>query len=390
MHCDLNAFYATAEELKDPAIRGKPVIVGGLTSRSVVSTCNYEARKYGVHSGMPTAEARIKCPQGIFRFPDFKYYEVLSRSFFFYLMRFSKTIERVSVDECYLDLTKETKGLKDVVPYLKAIQDGVLGELGLKCSIGVGPTKFLAKMASDYKKPMGITIIRKRDIPHVLYPLGIEDFWGIGKKTAPRLKAMGIKTIGDLAKRLEKGDEELTEALGKMGQTAKLWLEGNGDDVVDVSPFDPKSIGRTETFPSDTSVYEEVAQKFRELARDVSNAALSEHKKGRTIRIVVKDSQFQTHSKSVSFKEATNDFEFIYQKALSLYEKSFLGMLSRLVGVTLENLVNPKEETVQMSFWNYEEYERMDETRLLVNRLNREKGKGTFKLLRDIRKKNGH
>ena len=388
LHVDLNAFFATAEELRHPELKGYPLAVGGDGPRSVISTASYEARKYGVRSGMPVGEARRLCPSLILLPVDFSYYEMLSRSFFAYLMRYSPHIEEASIDEGYLDLTGRIKGDNPLL-FFQQIQQGLYEEIGLKCSIGVAPTKFLAKMASDYKKPMGITILRKKDIPNLLYPLPIDSFWGIGKKTAVRLRLLGIETIGEFAKRLKKEDPELKDALGKFFQTAKAWIEGKGSDTIDESPFDPKSIGHSETFPYDTDNYGEIRSRLLFLSRAVGEGAKGIHKKGRTITLLVRDSDFHNHTKSISFKEATNDVEFIFNQVIELFEQFFLGMEIRLVGVTLQNLTDPKKETVQMSFWNFEEYEKMDRTKLLVHELNENHPKLKLFLLSDLKKKGG-
>jgi DNA polymerase-4 len=389
MHVDLNAFFARAEVLRHPEYEGKPVIVAGLGPRGVVSTASYEARKFGVHSAMPTYQAREACPQGIFLSGDFAYYEVLSQSFFAYLKRYSSLLEEASIDECYVDMSKALANCRDPFGYLSRLQSGLLQQIGLQCSIGVAPTKFLAKMASEMKKPMGITILRRKDLPEKLYPLPIEAFYGIGKKTAPRLKEMGILTIGDLKKRTDLDAPELQELLGKFYFVIKDWVNGYGDNHVDPTPFDPKSIGHSETFPYDTSEREQISAKLHELALETAHGAEAAHKKGKTIQLVIKDKSFKSHDKSISFKDATSDGEFIYEKALALFDANFLGQEIRLVGVTLQNLVDPKKETVQMTFDNYESYETMDETKLLVNELNRKMKKPALVVASEV-KKNGN
>lgn len=387
MHIDLNAFFATAEEARNPSLRGKPIVVGHPGRRGVVSTANYEARKYGVHSAMPTYEAVNKCPSLIVVPCDFSYYEMLSNSFFAFLRRISPLVEPASIDEGYVDMTSVLKNEKNPLLYLQKLQKSIYDELDLKCSIGIAPSKFLAKMASDLKKPMGITVCRRKDMETLIYPLPISSFWGIGKKTAPKLEALGIATIGDFKKRCDENDPAVAELLGKFFFTAKEWVNGYGDDVVNPEPFDPKSIGRMETFSSDTNDYEEISYKIQELAREVATAAQREGKKGKTVSLVVKDTSFKSHDKSSTSKSATNDFEDIYGKALSLYEHNFLGQVIRLVGVSLSSLIDPKEETVQLSFWNYEEYEEMDKTKLLINDFNR-KLKGEY--LSTLREKKEH
>lgn len=389
MHVDLNAFFATAEELRHPELVDKPIIVGGTGLRSVVSTASYAARKYGVHSAMPIYQAKELCPEGIFLPCDFAYYEMLSQSFFAYLKRFSLIVEEASIDEAYVDMTKPLSQTPDPYGYLSSIQKGLLKEIGLKCSIGVAPTKFLAKMASDMKKPMGITILRRRDLSSKLYPLPIESFFGIGKKSAPRLKEIGILTIGDLNAKLAVDDPALKAFFGKWYPDLKKECQGYGDDRVDPTPFDPKSIGHSETFTFDTDEREEIEAKIKELAQEVAEGAKRDGKKGRTVELTIKDKAFRSFNKSVSFKEATDSPDVISEKAIELYEGRFLGMLIRLVGVTLQNLLDPREETVQMNFFNYQEYEKMDKTKLLVNALNRKMDKPALKLAAEV-KKNGH
>jgi DNA polymerase-4 len=296
---------------------------------------------------------------------------VMSNSFRAYIQRFSKIYEAASIDECYVDMTKPLFHCPDPTAYLRNLQNGLLEETGLKCSIGIAPTKWLAKMASDMKKPMGLVFLRRRDLESVLYPLPIESFWGIGKKTSPRLKAMGILTIGDLAKRANAEDPALVQEMGKFFYVIKDWVNGYGSDEIDMSPFDPKSIGNSETLMHDSDTEAEIAPVIRRLSDEVAGRARAEKKVGYTISLVVKDTQFKLHNKSVTFHEATNDADTIYDKCLNLYRNYFLGMLVRLVGVTLEKLSDPTKETVQMSFWNYEKFEEQDRTRLLINELNR-------------------
>ena len=184
-HIDLNAFYASAEVLKNSALEGQPAAVAGLHRRSVVSTANYEARKCGVHSAMPLLMALEKCPQLVVVQGDFSWYEELSNRFFTYLRKFTPCIEPASIDECYMDVTDIIGNYKRPLDLAWIIQKRVYEDLRLPCSIGVGPNKFLAKMASDMRKPMGITVLRKQEVPSKLWPLPITDMWGIGKKSVP-------------------------------------------------------------------------------------------------------------------------------------------------------------------------------------------------------------
>jgi DNA polymerase IV len=376
MHIDLNAFFCTAEQIRDPSLVGKPMIVGGAGHRGIVSTASYEARALGIHSAMPTYMARQLCPSIIIKHPDFSLYSRLSHELFAFVSRYTKIIEVASIDECFADMTAVLKGHADPELFLKELQNKLLAETGLKCSIGIAPTKFLAKMASDMKKPMGITILRRRDLPSKLYPLPIKDMFGIGKKTYPRLEAIGIKTIGDLAK---SDDIEVKNLLGKFYYVLKDWVNGYGSDEIVVEPSDPKSIGNSSTFMNDTNDYDEIKGMFSALAKEVSDRAMKEHRKGTTIQIVIKDADFKVHNRSTTIVEATDDYDVILTQALLLFDKNYQGQNIRLVGVTLQNLHNPADLITQMSLFDYEQHEEESRTKLLINELNRKLKKPMLK-----------
>ena len=370
-HIDLNAFFATCEELRDPSLASKPVIIGHPGRSGIVSTCNYEARKYGIHSGQPTFQAMKLCPDVLIVPPDYEYYRIMSNSFFGYVSKFSRLVEAASIDECFVDFTKPLQGVKDPVAYFHELQFGLLRETGLKCSIGVAPTKWLAKMASDMKKPMGLTFLRRRDLKSVLYPLPIESFWGIGKKTAPILRKSGIATIGDLASRCDSDDPELKRMLGKFYLTVKEWIDGRGNDEVSTEHEDLKSIGNSETLMRDISSSGEAQKTIYSLAEEVSMRAKEAKKMGYNVTLTVKTTDFRLHTKAYSFDQPTNDAKALREKAMELYQKNYEGMPVRLVGITLGRLVDPVKDAVQMSLWNYEEYEERDATKLLIAELNR-------------------
>lgn len=396
LHIDLNAFFVRCEEIRNPSLEGKPVIIGHSGRRGIVSTCSYKAREYGVRSGMPTFMALEKCPDAIIIHGDYSYYEEMSNRFFKYLERYSKIIEPASIDEGYIDLTTYLKNKSDAYKEIKAIQDGLYKETSLMCSIGVAPTKFLAKMASDMKKPMGITILRRKDIKEKLYPLPIEDFYGIGKKTTPELRKMGINTIGDLANKIN-NTEELNHFFGKFYYVVKDWVNGFGSDTVDTTPFDPKSIGNSRTLMKDTNDIEEIKVTLKELCKEVSERAIAQDKIGSTVQIVLKDNQmingsFKTINRSVSFDRPINDFNNIYFYACSLLEKHLGEHTIRLIGVTLQNLIDKGEERVQLSiFDNYDEIKEEYATKLLIADLNRKMKKDVFKTAREnlVEKKYG-
>ena len=371
VHIDLNAFFARAEEIRNPSLEGKPVAIGHDGRSGIVSTCSYAARKFGVHSGMPMFMAKELCPDLIIKHGDYRYYSGLSRLFFKFVKRYTPLVEIASVDECFADFTEVVKKVDDVPAFFRKMQNDLFLKTQLKCSIGVATTKFLAKMGSDYQKPMGLTFIRKRDIPAILYPLEIEKMYGIGKKTAPRLRSIGIKTIGDLAVRCEKNDSDLINIMGKFYTVIKDWINGRGSDVIVSEPEEQKSIGNSSTFYHDTNDFNEIKYMFEQLAKEVSSRAIKENKMGSTIQIVVKEANFIVHNKSLTFDNPTNDYKQILDIALKLYEKNFLSMTVRLVGITLQNLIDPRDMAIQISLFDYEKAEEDNRTRLLINELNR-------------------
>ena len=375
MHIDLNCFYARAQVIKEPELEGKPLIIAGSTRRGIVSTASYEARKFGINSAMPTYMALKLCPNVIVRDCDFNLYHDLSTKFFNYVRKYTDIIEIASIDECYADMTECMKNCKDPELFLKELQNHLFDETKLMCSIGLAPTKFLAKMASDIKKPMGITIIRKKDIKKILWPLPIKDMFGIGKKTYPRLEKLGVKTIGDLAKN---DTIEVKKTLGKSYYVLKEWIEGKGSDEVITEHQDPKSIGNSTTFLFDTDDYEEIRNMIYEKAVDVSKRVQKEKKIGSTISLMIKDSEFRTFSRSETIKMPTNNIEDIYNVAIKLYDDNFNGKVIRLVGVTLSNLSNIKDFYVQMSFFDIEQHREKCATKLLINELNNKYKKNVF------------
>jgi len=387
VHIDLNAFFARAEEIRNPSLEGKPVAIGHDGRSGIVSTCSYAARKFGVSSGMPMFKAKELCPQLIIKPVDFRYYGGLSRVFFNFVKSYTHLVEIASVDECFADFTEVVKKQTNIEQFFRQMQNDLFAKTRLKCSIGVAATKFLAKMGSDYQKPMGLTIIRKRDIPRILYPLPIDKMYGIGRKTAPRLKSIGILTIGDLASRCASDNHELINILGKFYYVIKDWISGKGSDEVIFKPEESKSIGSSSTFHHDTNNIEEIRYMFENLAKEVSSRAVKENRLGTTIQITAKEATFISHNKSITFDNPTNDYRFIYQTAIKLYENNYLPLTVRLVGVTLQNLIDPRDMAIQMSLFNYQKAEEESQTKLLINELNRKLKKPSLIRASEAKKK---
>ena len=395
VHIDLNAFFVRCEEIKDPSLENKAVAIGHEGRGGIVSTCSYKAREYGVSSGMPMFKAKQLCPHLIVKPVDYRFYSALSDTFKKFVKRYTPKVEEASVDECFADFTEVIKKEKNAEAFFRKLQQDLYKETKLKCSIGIAPTKFLAKMGSDYKKPMGITIIRKSDISKILYPLSLDKFYGIGKKTAPRLKAMGINTIGDLANLCNSDDKRLHEELGKFFSVIKDWVNGYGSDEVYSEAWNPKSIGNSTTLMEDTANRELISTTFRYLSKEVSERAIRENKLGPTIQIVVKEAEisengFKSHNKSITLPNPTNNAKTIYNAAMDLYDKNFSKMTVRLVGVTLQNLIDAKDIAIQMSLFDYQIHEEESSTKLLINELNRKLKKKALMRASEVDKKNGN
>ena len=336
---------------------------------------------------MPMFKAKELCPSLIILPVDFKYYQKKSHEFFNFVKRTTKLVEVASVDECYADFTNVIKDKKNPLKFFENFQQELYKETKLKCSIGIAPTKFLAKMASDMKKPMGITIIRKKDAVDMLSPLPIGDFFGIGKKTAPRLINTGINTIGDLYNLVKNDDENVKVMMGKFFYIIADLIEGKSNNELDLEPWDPKSIGNSTTLVEDTDDFHEIKQTISSLSKEVSERCVKENKLGNTIQIVIKDPEFKVKNKSIKLANPTNDYRVIYDTACKLYEKYFLGTVIRLVGVTLQNLVDPRDVVIQMTFFDYEQHEEQSQTKLLIEELNRKLDKPLLMRASEVKKK---
>lgn len=394
LHIDLNEFFARAEEIRKPSLCGKPLAIGGDGRGGIVSTASYKAREYGIHSGMPMFQAKMLCKELIIIPCDFAYYELLSREFIFYIKQFTNIIEQVSIDECYADMTEVYKiyGKGKIDLFLKKIQMGLYNKTKLMCSIGVAPTKFLAKMGSDMKKPMGITIIRKRDIPYLVFPLRVKEFYGIGKKTYPRLEEIGIKTIGDLYYSVINKEKKVEDVLGKFYYQIKELLEGNSSDEVNTEKFDPKSIGTTRTFNMDTNDVSYIKNFLIEECKRILIQLHNANKLTKTIQITYKDANldnnFKTKTVSKTFKEYTNNDTFILKEVELLFNKTYERNVIRLIGISLQNLIDKGTTITQMTFDNYLELSKNDPVFDLLDKLNREADGNVFFRASELKERN--
>ena len=359
-HIDLNQFYCSVAILQNPSLKGKAFAVGREnTLKGVVSTASYEARKYGVHSGMSLVDAFKKLPTLIVINHTFELYYDYSHRFFNLIRQYQPNIEQASIDEGYIDVTDITvnKGIHPV-KLAKEIQKRALDELGLPCSIGIAPTLYLAKMASDMKKPLGITILRKRDIQKMLYPLPVSDIFGIGKKTWPRLISHDIKTIGDFMNPENK--DKVIAIVGKRTYDHEFEaLSGNSTNIVDKDRYsDPESISRSVTFDKKINNYNDALKEINYLLKDVYDSMIESKKKAKTVGIILRDTSFRTITRGKTLNEATIDYDLIKKEIEKLLDENYNDDLEyRLLGVSLSNLVDvyftlPEE----INLFNYEQY----------------------------------
>lgn len=388
LHIDLDAFFCRAEEIKNPSLEGKAFIVGGEGRRGIVSTCSYKAREYGIHSGMPTFQAKMLCKNVLVLPADFRFYDLLSREFINYLKQYSNKIQQASIDECFLDFTDYYNAHKNVpmTTLLKNIQQGLFKKTSLKCSIGVGTTKFIAKMASDYQKPMGITIIRNRDIHKMLFPLPIEKYFGIGKKTSAKLREININTIGDLYNTIKTQGE----VPSIHGQDILDELDGKTSNQINDEHIDPKSIGMSRTLDSDTNNETRIIEVLKHEIQMVVSSMIEQNMFTKTISISMKDAAHETNFKAKSFSytfdEYTDDLEFITKEAIDLFKRSYRNEVIRLIGFTVKNIKEKHGVVKQMTFEDFQKHEKENNLYLLVNELNRESHKQLFKRASDILK----
>ena len=353
LHVDMNSFYASVEMAYDPSLKGKPLAIAGNPKerRGIIVTCSYEARKFGVKTTMPLWEARKLCPQLIVKKPNFDRYRAASIGMFEILNQFSSLVEPVSIDEGYVDIT-ESYEFGSPLEIAETIQKQILRQLDLPCSIGVAPNKFLAKMASDMKKPMGITVLRKRDVPAILWPLDVEEMHGVGKKTGEKLRTIEIKTIGDLAKA---NDIQLKSILGINGPRLKEKANGNDQRLVDPdSASEFKSIGNSTTLPRDVSNQQELLRVLEKLAATVAVRLKRKKVLASTVGITIRFKDRKTITRSKKLQNPVQKEEELLQMAKQLFLKHWSGDSVRLLGITGMDLVEYNEAVKQLDIFSYE------------------------------------
>jgi DNA polymerase IV len=344
IHVDMDAFYASVEQRDNPSLRGIPVIVAWRGKRAVVCAASYEAREFGVHSAMPAIRAERLCPGGIFMPPDFPRYRQVSNSVREIFSRHTDLIEPLSLDEAYLDVTENKIGLPTATLVARTIREQIREELNLTASAGVAPNKFLAKIASDWRKPDGLFVIQPEEVEAFLLPLPVGRLPGVGKVTEERLVKLGSRTVGDL--RLI-DCVALEEQFGRYGRRLYELARGVDDREV-VSNRPTQSISVEDTFERDVLLSETEAM-IRRLAEKLWNASCKEPRVGRTVVLKLKTREFKILSRSRTPASPPTSCEELTDIALTLRERVNLDpkQLFRLVGVGLSNFQEPEDLPAQ-------------------------------------------
>lgn len=366
-HIDMNAFFCSVAEIKDPSLRGKAFAIGRSGSlKGVISTASYEARKYGIHSAMPLQTAYKLLPSLLVIDGDYKEYEKYHKRFVALIREYTDLIEVASIDEVYADMTHTIEIIHPLV-LARLIQYRLLKELGLPSSIGIGPTLFYAKMASDMKKPMGLTVIRKKEKEKILYPLSVKDIFGIGKKTSPRLIEAGINTIGDFM-----NPDNKEKIIGLVGMNTYNYVishvNGNSSNEVEPNRYsDSQSISTSTTYDVYLSTYEEVITELRILLNKCYERLTKEKYLAKSLIITLRNDKFNTISRRKTLDEYSdnlNDFKLLLDDLAKIYyneEETY-----RLLGVGFSNLVKKDELKKEENLFNFTEFTKDEELDKLV------------------------
>jgi DNA polymerase-4 len=343
----MDAFYASVEQRDNPELRGKPVVVAWRGKRSVVCAASYEARRFGVRSAMGATYAERLCPQAVFVPPDFTRYRAVSRAVREIFLRHTDLIEPLSLDEAYLDVTENKTGLATATKVASAIRQQIREELNLTASAGVAPNKFLAKIASDWRKPNGLFVIQPAEVEEFLTPLPVGRIPGVGKVTEEKLAKLGLRSVGELR---TCALEELTTRFGRYGQ--RLYKLARGIDENLVVPNRPtQSISAEDTFEQDV-LLTDTEPMIRRLAEKTWEASRKEPRVARTVVLKLKTAEFRVLTRSQTPSSPPASCEELIQIALSLLEKVSLGSTQRfrLVGVGLSNFQDPEAQAAQSLF----------------------------------------
>lgn len=368
-HIDMNCFYASVEEKYNPELKGKPLAVAGevKTRHGIILTANYPARKYGVKTTMRVGDAKKLCPSLQVVRPDMKKYQEESKKIFDLIREYTEKIEIVSVDEAYIDLSD----FKEPIKVMAVIQRRIYKQLGMPSSVGISFNKFFAKMGSDLKKPLGFSIINKKNYKDILWGLDVGEMHGCGKAAAKKLKKIGINTIGDIAKA---NDVILHSLLGIQG--LRLIKRANGEDNRDLKySIERKSIGNSKTFTMDLIEEDDVAKEIKKLSNKVSVRATSKNYVGNNISIMIKFADFKTITRSKKIPEFINDANSIYTYAWELVLENYdFSQEVRLLGVSLNDIKKLNSLAVQLDIFDNRNYAKEAQLRKLSRSLKEDFG----------------
>ena len=352
IHIDMDAFFASVEERDDPELAKHPLVIARHPSdtggKGVVTTANYKARIYGIHSAMSAQKAYELCPQAIFKPGDHAKYSAVSQQVRKIFHRYTDIIEPVSIDEAYLDVTENKINARSAIKIARLIQQEIWQELQLTCSAGVSYNKFLAKLASDYQKPQGMTVISPEESVVFLKRLPIEKFHGVGKKTVPKMNELGIFTGADL---YEKSEMFLIQEFGKIGYSLYRKVRGIHDSPVSITR-ERKSVGKEHTYGRPLSTDDEVLSQLRQLAEKVEGSLKRVQRHGKTVVLKVRYADYTTVTRRVTLPYYIEKKEDLFSQASLIWEE--IGGVEkgiRLVGITLTNLDPIAFENIVLPLW---------------------------------------
>jgi DNA polymerase-4 len=362
LHIDMDAFYASVEQLDQPELRGKCVIVGGTTNRGVVSTASYAARKYGVHSAMPIFQAKQLCPQGIFMPPRFERYKEVSGTVMSLLKNFTPLVEPVSIDEAYMDISDCDKLHGSPTEIGASIKEIIKETVDLTCSVGIAPIRFLAKIASDMDKPDGLTVILPEEVPAFIDALPIQKVPGVGKKTGIQFALLGIKTLGDVKKFPVK---LIRDRFGKYGKRLLELAAGIDDTPVRLS-LRHKSVSSEQTLSQDTRNKQLLDKYLLKHSEDVAKQLRKLDMRAKTITLKLKHGDFKQVTRSATLTVPIQSSDKIFLEASRLLAGYPLQKQVRLIGVGVSGLIS-RELPVQLSLFDEtkkkdDHWEKLDRT----------------------------
>jgi len=347
LHIDMDAFYASVEQMDNPTLKGRPVIVGGTSHRGVVSAASYEAREFGVRSAMPIFKAKQRCPDGVYLPVRMNRYQEVSRQVMEILKRFSPLVEQVSIDEAFMDISGVDRLLGLPIDMGLEVKRSIRETTSLTCSIGIAPNKFLAKVASDLHKPDGLTIIPPEKVPKFIEKLPIEKVPGVGKKTVQTLHKMKVLTLGDVQNLSER---ELLKKTGKFGERL-LALSRGIDETPVLAHMASKSISSEKTLSVDTNDKEILKKRLLIQSEMVGKRAREKGLKGTTVTLKLRRADFKQLTRRVTIEEATHSTNTIYEQGLKLLAQVKAPTKFRLIGIGLSNLVPVADIPRQLSLF---------------------------------------